>query len=58
MIQWLDGKKTIIGTVLLGIVGVLVSLGYIDGELAGVLGSLIAIFTGVSAVAHMNKLRP
>lgn len=56
ILAFLSGKKTIIGTVLLGAIGVALSLGYISLEVAGVLGSVVAVFTGVSAVAHVNKL--
>ncbi|HET6496642.1 MAG TPA: hypothetical protein VFH61_14890 [Thermoleophilia bacterium] len=58
ILDFLDGKKTILGTVALGVLGVLLSLSYIDAELFGVLASLVAIFTGVSAVAHVTKNGP
>jgi len=53
---WLSGKKTIIGTIVLAALGVALSLGYIDEPLFGILASLVGLFTGVSAVAHINKL--
>ena len=54
--DFLAGYKTIIGTILLGAIGVALSLGYITAEVAGVLVSVVAVFTGVSAVAHVNRL--
>jgi len=54
--SWFSGKKTIIGTIALAALGVVFSLGYINQELFGILASLVALFTGVSAVAHIDKL--
>ena len=55
IIEFLSGKKTIIGTVLLGVLGILLSLGIIDVELFGVLASLVAIFTGVAVREAIAK---
>ena len=55
IIEFLSGKKTIIGTVLLGVLGILLSLGVIDVELFGVLASLVAIFTGVAVREAIAK---
>lgn len=46
--KWLKGKKTMIGSVLSGVLTIAFSLGLIDAELAGVIGGFLLTFTGVS----------
>ena len=53
--DWLRGKRTIIGSLAAGVLTVLYSLNVIDEQLAGVLAGLIVTWTGVSmrlAVKH------
>ena len=53
--SWFTGKKTIIGTVVLGILGVLTALEVITPEISGAVASVVFIFTGISAVQHVDN---
>ena len=57
---WLDGKKSIIGTLALGILGILASTQVISIESAWVqiVILLVATFTGVSFHAAIAKTAP
>lgn len=46
--EWLKGKKTILGSIAGGVVIVLVGLNVIDDETATVLLGVIATWTGIS----------
>jgi hypothetical protein len=54
MLEWLNGKKTYIGMILLGILGLLWSQGLIGDELAGAVGAILTAWTGV-ALRHGIK---
>lgn len=53
--DWLDGKKTILGSVAAGLVIILRALDVLDDDTAGVLLGVILTFTGVSLRLAMNK---
>lgn len=54
-LRWMDGKKTYLGTIALGILGLFWSMGWLDDAQAEALGSLLFVFTGVSARAAVTK---
>ena len=55
MLAWLSGKKTYLGTIAAGILGLLWSMGYVSDEVAGVLGSIIGTWTGVAIRSAIAK---
>lgn len=59
VIAWLSGKKTIIGTLALGIIGILASAGtiHLSDQWVQILTLLVATFTGVSARLAVTKLQ-
>ena len=56
LIDFLRGKKTHIGMIGLGIVGLAASAKWIDATAAGILASLIGTWTGVSARAAIRRV--
>lgn len=54
MIQWLNGNKTYLGTIALGILGILWSHEILNDQWASTLGSVVFAWTGV-AVRHAFK---
>jgi len=59
VIAWLSGKKTIISTLALGIIGILASAGtiHLSDQWVQILTLLVATFTGVSARLAVTKLQ-
>lgn len=57
IISWLDGKKSVIGTVILGIIGVLASAGVISIEAVYVqiIVLVVGVLTGISFRAAIAK---
>jgi hypothetical protein len=57
MVAWLEGKKTILGLLALGIIGVLVNAGVIadDATVKAIVAGIFAL-TGVAGVAHVNRV--
>jgi hypothetical protein len=55
VLSLLDGKKAIIGTVLMAINTYLITSGVIDGSLGNLLATIVAILTGVG-VASTNQI--
>lgn len=51
MMTWLNGKKTYLGMIGLGILGILWSQGIVEEKLAQMIGSVLGAWTGV-AVKH------
>jgi len=47
----LNGNKTNLGLIAAGILGVLVSLGYVDEKTGAAVGSVIGMWTGI-AIRH------
>lgn len=57
MLEWLSGKKTYIGMIASGILGLIVALGYAQwtDEWVQVVTVMLLTFTGVSARAAITK---
>ena len=57
IINWLSGRKTIIGTVALGVIGVLASAGLfsLSNVYVQIVTILIGVWTGVSFRLAQNK---
>ena len=53
--KFLSGKKTYLGMIAAGVLGILWSYGLVDDKLASVLASLIFTWTGVSYRAAIDK---
>jgi hypothetical protein len=55
--KWLDGKKSIIGTIVLGVIGILASAGtiHLTDQWVQVVTLLVAVFTGISFRAAIAK---
>ena len=57
IIKWLDGKKSIIGTIVLGVLGVLASAGTISltDEWVQIVVVLVTVLTGISFRLAIKK---
>jgi hypothetical protein len=57
VLKWLDGKKSIIGTLILGVIGILASAGSISltDQWVQVVTLLVAVFTGISFRSAIAK---
>jgi len=51
LLRFLDGRKAVIGTVLMAINTYLLSAGYIDNGLASLIATIIAVLTGAGVIA-------
>lgn len=54
MMTWLNGNKTYLGFIGLGIVGLLTSQSWISNETAGAIAAVLTAWTGV-AIRHAMK---
>ena len=57
IMNWLDGKKSILGTIVLGIIGVLASAGVISVEsvYVQIITLVVGVLTGISFRAAISK---
>ncbi len=57
VIKWLDGRKSIIGTIVLGVLGVLASAGTISltDEWVQIVVVLVTVLTGISFRVAIKK---
>lgn len=51
----LQGNKTNLGLVAAGVTGVVLSLGWIDEQTAGIVGSIIGAWTGIAIRSAYSK---
>lgn len=60
IMNWLDGKKSIIGTIVLGIIGVLASAGVVSVEsvYVQIVVLVVGVLTGISYRAAIAKSGP
>lgn len=54
MMNWLNGKKTYLGMIGLGILSICYEAGLVDAEIARLLGIALSTWTGV-AIRHAFK---
>jgi hypothetical protein len=52
---WLNGNKTYLGMIGLGIIGILTSQGILDAKVAGTLASILTAWTGIAYRHAMKK---
>lgn len=57
MLDWLSGKKTYIGVIVSGIIGLVIAMGYAQwtDDWVQIVTVLVLTFTGVSARAAISK---
>ena len=53
--QWLQGKKTYLGMIAAGILGILWTCGKITDEQAGIAASIITAWTGIAIRSAWNQ---
>lgn len=53
--KWLDGKKTYLGFLVYGVLGLLFSMGVLNEQMFGVLISLNTAWTGISVRQAIKK---
>lgn len=59
--KWLSGKKTYLGTIAMGVIGLLYSMDHLDERVAGILASIVGTWTGVavrSAIGKAERAKP
>jgi len=55
LLDWLDGRKTYIGLIAAGALGIARAEGWVDDHTTEILGVLIATWTGVALRAAWKK---
>lgn len=57
VLEFLDGKKTVIGAIASPVVGWLIIKGYIDGDTATLVLSIVSIWTGIALGDKVRKAK-
>jgi hypothetical protein len=53
--QWLQGNKTYLGMICLGVLGILWSQGIVSDKTAEIIGPILAGLTGIAFKAGVNR---